>query len=530
MTARQGPRVLVIASSEATLEVIRPLAENGELPTFQKFLREGNAGEIQALVPPITISSWATIVTGKEAGYHGVYDYWQRGPDGKFFETNGAFNKEKPIWQLLEERGLASGVMNVPCTYPPRPFNGFLFAGQDAPAASRAIAFPPTFYDEVVEKYGPYPLKDIFPGGRQKSDYLQLLEQAVRRQTDVLEHLVANKKWDFFIAYYSATAMAQHFFWGDMIDNDADNPFRHIVRSAYQCIDNAIARLIHAAGPDTITFVVSECGAGPMLSGVDINAWLEREGFLGRKGRKKASQRIARRYRMATRSGLTQIRMTLKRTLPSPLAFWINDRLRAVKGWVQSYLSSAGIDWAHTVAFSRGKEGTIFINLRGRDPHGVVNRGEEYEHVRQQIIGRLSSLIDPATGETAAARVYKADELYEGPMLEYAPDLIIDWRNNAYMPTEQETETGEVFVTRMREDMRFPTTGSHRKNGILLAMGPGIAVGMRESKATILDLVPTWLNALRQPIPTSFKGRVLSEIYTATDESSVSDGTANAKA
>ena len=79
---------------------------------------------------------------------------------------------------------------------------------------------------------------------------------------------------------------------------------------------------------------------------------------------------------------------------------------------------------------------------------------------------------------------------------------------------EQEKESASIFITRWREDMRWPTTGSHRLDGILLAMGPGIRQGAKVSGATTYDLAPTWLHALDQPIPADLEGKVLSGLFS----------------
>ncbi len=246
------PRVLVIALSEATLDLIVPWATAGRLPTFERLLREGSWGPLRSQIPLITPQLWGTIVTGYPPGRHGAFDFWQRGPDGRFREINGGDLKAPPIWKLLSERGISCGVVNVPFTYPPQPLRGFMISGQDAPGAHRSIAYPPTLYDDLVRRFGRYRLKDIFPGGRQKTDYLTLLEEDTARQATVLEYLVAQQSWRFFLTFFSASAMAQHYFWSDMESDDAGNPFRDVVLTAYRCLDAAVGRLIAAAGPPTL--------------------------------------------------------------------------------------------------------------------------------------------------------------------------------------------------------------------------------------------------------------------------------------
>jgi predicted AlkP superfamily phosphohydrolase/phosphomutase len=166
--------------------------------------------------------------------------------------------------------------------------------------------------------------------------------------------------------------------------------------------------------------------------------------------------------------------------------------------------------------FSRGKEGDVFVNLKGRDPHGIVRPGAEYEAVRDQVIERLGGLLDPATGRCAVDRVYRREELYQGPMIDYAPDLLIAWRNTMYQPTESDRDRQHVFVERWRQGMDWPTSGSHRVNGILFASGAGIRRGVTIEGAGIADLVPTWLAAAGLEIPADLEGQPLRALFNGS--------------
>jgi predicted AlkP superfamily phosphohydrolase/phosphomutase len=187
--------------------------------------------------------------------------------------------------------------------------------------------------------------------------------------------------------------------------------------------------------------------------------------------------------------------------------------MRNIKAWVQSYLNSSDFDWSKTQAFCRGKEGNIFINLKGREPKGIVNPGSEYESARDRIIERLKELIDPKTGQGVVDCIYRREELYKGPMLDWAPDLIVYWKNGAYMPTENDREMDSIFVTRWREYMDWPTTGGHNNNGILVVAGPTIKSNQEIRGANIVDLLPTWLKSLGQKIPPDLEGKILEDIF-----------------
>jgi predicted AlkP superfamily phosphohydrolase/phosphomutase len=505
-------RVLVIAVQEATLDLIRPWAEDGTLPTLKKMMDGGICGAILGIEPLTTPHSWGNILTGKGAGRHGVFDFWQRDNSGRFAPTSRASLREKPVWTLLNERGLKPAILNVPLSFPPEPAGGFMVSGLEAPGITRAIAAPSEIYDQITQRFGRYRPDAAFPGGRQKSDYLGLFERETARQAEIYAHLLSHNDWDFGMVYFVDAAMAQHYFWADMVSGDAANPYQNVLKTAYRCLDDAIARLTAAAGPEATVFVVSECGAGPIRYGVQINTWLQREGFLSwKRSASSDAGSLSRRMRSALGTGAKAGRALAKRHLPESMRFWLNQHLPALKGSPADSANKA-VDWTRTRAFAQGKEGSLFINLEGRDPHGIVAPGAEYEAVRQEIIVRLGELRDPDTGQKAVTRVCRREELFQGPMTDRAPDLFIEWRDDMYMPAEQEGERDKIFVTRYRAGMSWPTSGSHRIDGVLIATGPRIQPGTRVSGATIFDLLPTWLRVLEQTLPDGLEGRVIDGI------------------
>lgn len=228
MSNTSKSRVLVIGLAEATLDLILPWVEAGYLPTFQRLMEEGVHGPLQSRIPLITPQMWGTIYTGTSANLHGIFDFWQRGDNGRFREITGADLKQQPVWDMLGEDGLSSGIVNMPFTYPPRPIKGYMIAGEDAPGDHRSIAYPPELYDEITSKFGRYRLKDIFPGGREKSDYLTLVEEDIVKRTEVLEYLITHHPTNLFFSFYSATAICQHYFWSDMESGEKDNPYRFL--------------------------------------------------------------------------------------------------------------------------------------------------------------------------------------------------------------------------------------------------------------------------------------------------------------
>jgi predicted AlkP superfamily phosphohydrolase/phosphomutase len=501
-----SPRVLTIVLAEATLDLLKPWADAGKLPVLAGLMARGAWGTLRSQVPIVTPQLCGTLVTGRSPGHHGLMDFWQRGPDGVFRETHGSTLRTPTIWQLLGDRGLSSAVLNLPFTYPPPKLNGFMIAGEDAPGVHPSIAYPPGLLQEVTARFGRYRLKDTFPGGRHKSDYLQLIDADAQAQTDVFAHLLATRSWHFGLVFFSHAAICQHYFWEDMESADPANPYRGLVESAYRALDTAVWRLLEAAGADTNVLVMSDCGAGPLYAGVNLNTLLAREGFLryrarsaGRRGREVT---LAERVR---RGALARLRKT-------PWYFRANHYLQPVKAWIQAGRDGSGIDWSRTQAHARGQWGHIYINLKGRDPHGIVEP-REYDRVCAEIATRLHATVDPKRDQPAIRKVWRRDELYDGPALAHAPDLIVDWHEAAYMPNDRDRGEAQIFAPRFRQYMSWPTSGSHRVNGLLIAAGPDIERGVRIDGARIIDIMPTWLTLLGQPIPRDLEGSAIHSLF-----------------
>ena len=496
-------RCLVIALQEVTRDLIDPWVKQGLLPNIAALMQAGASGYVRAQAPVITPQNWANILTGVNAGQHGIHDFWQRGNDGIFRETSPAALQAQPIWEKLRGTGLRSTLLNVPMTWPPPKLDGVVVAGGGLGGAPTPDLFAPReLYDRLIALHGDYRPEGTAPGGRKKRDYIGLFDIETPRTTAAFEFLLNAQHWDFAMAYFIDAAMAQHYFWADM-EAESASPYCDVVVSAYKNLDAAVGRLVAAAGPDTVIFVMSECGAGPIRSGINLNNWLEQQGLLS-----------TRRGPLIGLRHLVEDKLLplAKQTLPTSLKSELSKRSRALKNWASSSGTQLDLDWSQTKAFCRGKEGNIFVNLAGRDPHGIVRPGDEYGRLLDDIEDALFKLKDPDTGAKIVTSVARPQQLFTGPAVEFAPDLIVDWSDAAYMITERGRSNGEVFVERWRKGMSWPTTGSHRYEGVLIVAGPGISAGAQLGFASQFDLLPTWLNILGQPVPAGMKGRVLTEM------------------
>ena len=191
-------------------------------------------------------------------------------------------------------------------------------------------------------------------------------------------------------------------------------------------------------------------------------------------------------------------------------------RLSRVRHALPSLFVLSDIDWNRTCAYAMEVRGTIWINLRGREPKGTVAPGAEYEALRTEIARRLLDLRDPVTGTPLVDQVYKREELYHGPYLDLAPDLLVVWASEPYSPfclhgsLSQRERPIEALDAEQLNLLTRPN-GSHRLNGMCMLWGEHIVPGARLECARLEDLFPTILHLMGVAIPADVDGRVLRE-------------------
>jgi predicted AlkP superfamily phosphohydrolase/phosphomutase len=389
---------------------------------------------------------WAAVVTGKTS----------RDGERSVPGLTAADLTAPPIWRLLEEAGVPSGVFNLKLTTRPEAVTGFMFARDARPLIRQDLVHPPSLYPRLREQFGVWTTTST---ARTKEEWTSVVLREMETRTDVLAELLRTRPWKFALAQLPEVSRAQHRFW-----QEPDS-----VRSIYVAADRAIGRLMDVAGPEATVFVFSECGAGPIRHGVQLNTWLEQEGYLRR--RERLLSKIVFSAVRAYRSGI-------RRLLPG--AF---DR-SSLKVRARAAIEGSGIDWQHTRAFSPRASGKIVFNV----PQ------QQHEARDIELRSRLRSLRDPQ----GCRVVEEVIPLKDG-------GLSIVWEDDAYVPVDDFESRDQVFVAWRPELPDWTFTGTHRREGILLASGPGIP-RTNLGRLKTVDLVPTWLDLLDVAKPKELEG------------------------
>jgi predicted AlkP superfamily phosphohydrolase/phosphomutase len=484
------PDVLIIGLDGATWRVLEPLARSGRMPHLGRLMARGTWGTLRSTVPALTLPAWSSFMTGKNPGAHGVFGFRRFRPDG--YDTGGLANasdlRAATLWDVAGRHGKRVGVVNVPPSYPLRPVNGFLVSCMLTPPGER-FTEPP----EVAEELGDYGIDVPPPSGLREGEsdyaaraiaYLEAMRTQTARRAEAVLRVGARRPVDLLCVVFYAPDRVQHYFWQYLEGQGTDDTVRARVQAVYEELDDAVGRLVEAAGPEASVVVLSDHGFGAKPAhSVRINRWLAQEGLLSQ------------------RSFWTIRRKVIRSVLP--------ERLRERYDDVDHILVNRAKSRAWSETIFTGTAG-IWIHVAGRYPLGCVAPGAEYEAVRSRIVDGLRALTDGG-GRRIFGTVERREDLYHGPFVAEAPDVVAVCADGF----------GVVFES-LRRELRHPEllgpfeelgyTGSHDPDGIYLFAGPSIGVLGAHQEYPIESIAPTVLHLLGLPVPRSMEGAVCTSV------------------
>ncbi len=504
--------LLVAGLDGATFDLIRPWARQGYLPTLARLIEEGVSGELESTLPPVTSPAWPSFMTGKNPARHGVFDFI-RPSAGAFDMVNASQIDGRMVWEYLSAAGLRVGVLNVPVTYPPRKVNGYLVPGLLSPDQGKTT-WPPDFLKPYEAELGPYrltPRISYKPGN--EDEFVADIFDLIETQTRYALRLARDHPTDFLMVHFLATDIAQHALWKHQ---DPAHPLHQPAQAArygaaicqiYARLDRAIGQLIDLLPPGSTVMVMSDHGFGPLHRIVNLNNLFIERGLMALKQDGWVQARA-----WAFRRGLTPAAVwkLVERLGAQNLVWRISKKAR--NEIVSRFLGFEDVDWSRTLAYSMGHVGQVYLNLKGREPYGIVEP-RDYESVRQRVMDALRQLRDPATGQPLVEQIIPREQAYISsfpmPYLHRAPDLhlVMDGYRTIAFPLF--AADGRIITRQIRGD-----SGCHRRHGIFIACGPAVPRGQRVEGARIIDLAPTILHLMGVPVPDDMDGRVIEATFT----------------
>lgn len=525
--------LLIFGLDGATFNVIRPLVAEGRLPALGHMMREGAWGPLRSTTPPVTFPAWTSFMTAVNPGRHAIFDFSRREPGSYRVRFLNATHRKAPtIWRLMSDAGRRVAVLGLPGTYPPEPVAGVMVSGFDTPVTLRAgrdFCFPRELYD-VIRRFGGFPFAEFQEAAVDRQWYSRALDSllaGIERKVRLAKHLLASEQYDCFLLLFGESDTVSHHFWrfwdpeSPRFEAQAPARLREAVASVYEALDAAVGEITGLI-PDADVMVVSDHGFGGVgTRAVRINRRLASRGLLSwRAGRARGETAAGRLRRAALR--------------------WVPEGMQARLfrlggGWMPARVETAirfgGIDWSRTVAFSEelNYAPAVWLNVEGREPAGTVPT-RDYEATREQVIRDLLAWRDPDSGEPVVARAWRREEVYRGPWVHLAPDILLELAtpggySYVVLPSEARDGPDVEEVAAQMEGRLGGLSGSHRPDGVFLARGPHIRAGCVPG-ARIEDAGASALALTRTPLPADLDGRVLPCVTVPVEQGRPTDGAA----
>lgn len=502
MTTKSN-RCIIMGWDGATWDLLKPWAEDGTLPNLDRMLKGGAHGVMNSTIPPLTPTAWTSIYTGMNPGKHGVFGFTLR--PRETVATNGggdvslvsSKNISAPkIWHILNAHGLKTGLLNLPITYPPEPVDGFMITGMMTPGGltKHGNSYPDDLVAEVEEKIGMEYIVDVAIEGH-ADDFLSRLEEAMTIRERTIEHLIDNKPWDLFFAVSVIPDRIQHLFWkyimpGSPVYDSAEGVrLRPRIIKLYQRLDALLGRLLDRLDDRTFLVMISDHGFTSLRKAIYLNNWLEKEGLLA----VKTSQAPIRKVMKSLNVNF------LKKLVPLS---WVKTAHKHTNNT---------IDWSKTKAFASTPDvHGIFINVRGREPNGIVEPGAEYDELCDTLIEKLTTLKDPNDQEPLVERVYRNKELFSGDYAENGPDLVIVTKNENFAISDN------LFEKQMIKSLEDTAQGDHERPGVIAFYGANIQKGVTLKTSNVMDVTPSILHGMGLPVLDEMDGITLDDVFDSS--------------
>jgi predicted AlkP superfamily phosphohydrolase/phosphomutase len=507
-------RQLLIGLDAMEWDLVQRWGAGGRMPVFGRLMREGFSTELATTAGQLPDTVWSCIYTGTNPAKFEKYFYVQYEPStGDLKNVPDDAISAPPFWDFLSGAGRKVAILDAPKFRASQRVNGMQVSNWGAHATKTArLSNPPQVLAEIDRKFGKHPVGDCDKVDGDSPASLRGLRQrvldGVHLHGEVFRWAFHQDDFDVCFANFSATHCAGHHFWHyhdtTHVRHQPGDPhgLNDTIEKVYSALDSEIGKLIDQAGPGARVLIFAGHGMGAIShASWNLMDILDLFGY-GKQGAPRPE------VASAPRDGKVNPWRLLKMAVPGWLQYAIKNSLpQRLQDELLFRWYAGPRDWKGRRAFSVPNNdvvGAIRLNVIGRDRHGIVEPGAEYERICRDIAEAIRELRDPATGRTVARDVVIASDRFHGPWLRQLPDITVLWEQNFPWNTVSSPRIGTLNIR--RQDGR---TGGHTPHGFVIAAGPGVGHNAAVPGASIYDLAPTILDGAGVSAPPHFDGKRL---------------------
>ena len=422
-------RRIIVGIDGVPFHLLQHYANNNVMPYFKSLLVDGMLTEMHSSIPEISSVSWSSIITGDNPGEHGIYGFTDMLPGTYTTSFPNFINlKTTPFWNKQEKEQHA--IINVPSTYPAKPLNGFMVSGFVALELEKALY--PQSYLSKLQKMDYQIDVDSSKAHKSTSLFLEDLFYTLEKRIELYRYLWKKQHWDTFMLVFTGSDRLEHFLWNAY--ENKDHEYHEQFLQYFRRIDEIIGEISQQLTEDDSLIMVSDHGMEQIKVNVNINTYLQEQGFiqLGNKPEKK--------YRNMQ---------------PETQAFAMEPA-------------------------------RIYLHKNKRFPKGTVSSDQEKKIV-DDLVEALSSLT--YNGKKVIRKVCKRDDIYHGPFVENAPDLVL-------LPNSGFSLRGGIGKQQLFEDPDI-IVGMHTQQDAFLYVHGKENKDLIPRQPTVEDVVPI-LNGLQK--------------------------------
>lgn len=486
-------RLLVFGFDAGHPPWLEAWAKAGDLPALARVMERGWWAETVGAELISEHGVWTPLLSGTSRGRLGYYYFRQLRPGTyDLVPVTGCDMTAPYIWSRLTG-GRRAFVIDVPEVLPIRHAPAVQIANwaphfgwKSRHPAHQPVSEPPGLLHELKRRFGPRDdiIEQVGSDAATDRATLRRMLRRIERKGDMVRELVKRDRYDLLVVVFTEPHTAGHQFW-KYRHVAPDGELRSATQNVYQAVDRELGRLLETVGDDVNVVVLSSVGLEDYYPTGGLMESFCRE--LGYQVPVRSTPWSWHPLSMARRVIPESWRKRASRALPRDT----RERLLADQ-------FRQGTDWSRTTAFALPGfyNGMIRVNLRGREPQGIVEPGREYDELLQRLETDLRKLIEPVSGQPAVQAVHRPGELFgEVPPCVF-PDLWVRWR-----PSDRFWERLVHPRAELRQEKpEFFRESDHWLTGWIAMAGPSVRGRGAQPAVDVLAVAPTLLRLLGEEI------------------------------
>ena len=498
-------RVLVLGIDAGSPALLEPWAAAGVLPTLRALMSRGVVGRTESVEGFFVGSTWPSFYTGASPAEHGIHSLVQLRPGTYDLDRcyTGEFVKREPFWNALGRAGRRVAVLDVPLSGVSRGLNGIQMVEWGSHDANYGFrTWPRVLARDVTRRFGVHPLTrscDVdHRSPDQFRDLTRRLVDGVRTKAALTRHYLARGEWDLFVQVFTEGHCAGHQCW-HLHDPAAPGWDAATVavtgdplREVYAAIDAAIADILADVDRETFVLVLAShgmahrVGAQFLLRDVLVRLGAAVAAPAPPSGGDERSRVLAAAWARTPEVLRRPLRAARERA----------HRWRDARAWPRPLPAEARQGRCFVV--DNGLVvGGVRLNLAGREPHGLLTEAAVPEFSRG-LERDLLDVVDAESGQPAVRRVLRTDDLYRGAHRAHLPDLLVEWSEHRALGSAT-VGAGRGASVRLSSSRigtveginRYCRSGDHRRDGLFVAVAPGLEPERLAQPVSIMDFAPT---------------------------------------